>query len=109
MFESDGNTDDLNKLRDEKEKLLLELQHMKIRPKAVSAYIHFEYEKSKVECLSFFNKHYLFNTCPHACFRCFCCCCIPEFDNQYKLHSNFRLLIKEEEVPTPEDINWESF
>lgn len=34
---------------------------------------------------------------------------MPELDNQYKLSQKYEILIKNDEVPAPEDINWDSF
>lgn len=79
---------------------------MKINPKTISAYVHYEYEKSKVECLTYFNKHYLFNSCSHGAVRGCCCCCVDDPKEKFKLANKYKLLVKNEEVPNPEDINW---
>ena len=63
-------------LKKDKAKLNKEISKMQIYPKTISTYIHFEYEKSKVDCLTYFNDHYLFNNCSHGCMRGCCCCCV---------------------------------
>lgn len=54
------------------------LKGLRIRPEVLSAYVHFEYEKSKHDCLQFFNNHYLFESWSHGCVRNCCCCCIDK-------------------------------
>jgi hypothetical protein len=81
---------------------------LQIYPRTISAYVHFQYEKSKVDCLTYFNNHYLFDSCSHSCMRACCCCCVNRPEEKYLFNGN-PLLIKSEKVPTPEDINWGSF
>lgn len=95
-------------LKKDKEKLQRYISTLQIHPKTISAYVHFQYEKSKVDCLTYFNNHYLFNNCSHSCMRSCCCCCVDEPEPKY-LFNGEKLLIKNEKVPTPEDINWGSF
>lgn len=66
---------------------------LQIYPKTISAFIHFQYEKSKVDCLTYFNEHYLFDTCSHNCMRSMCCCCVAEPEQKYLFHGE-KLFIK---------------
>ena len=108
MILGGGDKKHVEILKRDKAKLNKEISKMQIYPKTISAYIHFEYEKSKVDCLTYFNDHYLFNTCGHNCVRGCCCCCVKEPDQKY-LFFGEKLLVKQEKVPAPEDINWSSF
>jgi hypothetical protein len=98
----------VNELRRNKEKLQRYISTLQIRPRTISAYVHFQYEKSKSDCLTYFNNHYLFDNCSHAYMRACCCCCVDRPEEKY-LFNGQPLLIKSERVPTPEDINWGSF
>ena len=81
---------------------------MHIRPTTVSAYVHFQFQKSKVECLNYFNEHYRFDNCSHGCMRCCCCCCVNKPDERGVFH-NKKILVTNDHPPAPEDINWESY
>lgn len=71
--------------------------------------MHFQFEKSKVDMLEYYNEHYLFNTRnTHSCMRSLCCCCIDDPEQKY-LYKGKKLYIKTEKVPEPEDINWDSY
>lgn len=74
----------------------------------MSAFVHFQFEKSKVECLSYFNKYYLFDQCTHSCARSCCCCCVDKPDERAVFQSK-TLMIADANPPAPEDINWESY
>lgn len=58
--------------------------------------------------LTYFNRHYLFDTNLHGCVRSICCCCVDDPEPKY-LFKGQKLYIKNEKVPEPEDINWDSF
>lgn len=108
MILGGGDKETVNDLRRSKEKLQRYISTLQIRPRTISAFVHFQYEKSKVDCLTYFNKHYLFDSCSHSCMRSCCCCCVNRPEDKY-LFNGQPLLIKNERVPTPEDINWGSF
>lgn len=78
---------------------------MNIKPTTVSVFVHFQFEKSKVECLNYFNEHYLFDNCPHSCSRNCCCCCIAKPDER-AIFKNQVLMVANERPATPADINW---
>jgi hypothetical protein len=103
-----GDKENVASIKKEKEKLQRYINTLQIHPKTISVYVHFQYEKSKVDCLTYFNDHYLFNTCSHGYMRSCCCCCVDEPTDKY-LFNGEKLLIKSEKVPSPEDINWSSF
>jgi hypothetical protein len=104
----DSNRKAIAKNKAKKEKLERRLDTMQIKPRTVSAYVHFQFEKSKVECLSYFNDHYQFSTCSHCCMRTCCCCCVNEPDERGVFRSH-KVFILNDRPPTPEDINWESY
>ena len=76
----------------------------------MSAFIHFQYEKSKAECLTHFEKQYLFKNWSHCCMRSFFSFCIKnkESEKNTVFHDN-QLFVSETYPPHPEDINWASF
>ena len=100
-----GDKENLRYLKKEKEKLAKYINNLQIFPKTISAFVHFQYEKSKQDCLTYFNDHYLFDTCGHNCARSCCCCCVNEPDQKYMLDGE-KLFIKSEKVSSPEDIEW---
>ena len=51
----ESNVKQIAKKKEEKANLEKELNTMHIQPSTVSAFVHFQFEKSKVECLSYFN------------------------------------------------------
>lgn len=61
-----------------------------------------------MDCLGYYNDHYLFDSGMHSCFREVCCCCVDEVQEKY-LYRGRPLKIKSAKVPEPEDINWESY
>ena len=67
MGGDESNRKEIVRKKKEKEKLEQKLNKLHIKPTTVSAYVHFQFEKSKVECLSYFNEHYLFDNCGHGC------------------------------------------
>lgn len=73
----------MNDLKKEKEKLQKFINTLQIYPKTISAFIHFQYEKSKIDCLTYFNDHYLFDVCGHSCMRNLCCCCVDTPEPKY--------------------------
>ena len=81
---------------------------MQIEPSTVSAFVHFQFEKSKVDCLSYFNEHYLFDSCCHGCIRSCCCCCLKKPD-QKAIFQEHTLFASPEQPSTPADINWGHF
>lgn len=102
-----GDQENLRGLKKEKDQLNKYINTLRIKPSVTSAYIHYQYEKSKVEMLTYFNKHYLFNTNLHGCARSICCCCVDDPEPKY-LFKGQKLFVKNDKVPEPEDINWDS-
>lgn len=80
---------------------------MKISPHIMSAYVHFEFEKSKNDLLNYYSDHWMFNSCVHSCVSAICGCCVKQPGPQY-LFRGEQLKIKAEKVSDPEEINWES-
>lgn len=82
---------------------------LSIKPQTIAAFVHFEYEKSKMDCLEYFKKHYLFSASSfHSCMHSVCCCCIEEIKPEF-VYDTKPLKIRNSTVPDPEEINWESF
>ena len=76
--------------------------------RTISAFIHFQMEKSRNDCLTEFSNNYLFDNCTNNCMRNCCCCCIQEPSEKFKFY-NSALLIKNDKVPPAYDINWNSY
>jgi hypothetical protein len=79
-----------------------------VRATTQSAFVHFQFEKSKKECLEEFKQQYLYAKCSHNCCRTLCCCCIPDPTDRVTFRGS-QLLVKSEKVPAPDDINWDHF
>lgn len=78
-----GDLDDLKKLRENKAELVKNINMMKISPHIMSAYVHFEFEKSKNDLLNFYSDHWKFDSCMHSCVSGMCCCCVKDLSPQY--------------------------
>lgn len=96
-------------MRKEKEQLANEINSIKIHPRILSVFVHFQYESSKNDLLDFYSHHYLYSSlfhecCMHGC----CCCCIPDIAEKYKFQGA-KLSVKNSKVTDPEEINWDSF
>lgn len=102
-----GDLDDLKKLKETKAELVKNINMMKISPHVMSAYVHFEYEKSRNDLLNYYSDHWMFDTCIHSCVGAICGCCVNQPGPQY-LFRGTQLKIKSEKVSDPEEINWES-
>lgn len=92
----------------ELQKLQQNLRAINIHPYTVSCFVHFQYQKSKAECLAYFNDQYLFSNCGHGIMRNCCCCCVNDPDQRVTFQGN-PLKIVSQNPPPPEDINWKSF
>jgi hypothetical protein len=107
MILGSGDETNLHSLKKEKDELSQYIHTLQIKPTVIGAYVHFQYEKSKVDMLNYFNDHYLFSNSGHAFTRSLCCCCVDDPEPKY-LFRGEKLYIKSEKVPEPEDINWEN-
>ena len=54
------------------------IDKLRIVPETESAYVHFQFEKTKTKCLDIHQEYYLYDTCGHCCMRNCCCCCIKD-------------------------------
>lgn len=94
-----GNQETLKKLRKEKEELSKYINTLRIKPSVRSAFIHFQFEKSKVDMLDFYSNHYLFSESnSHALTRAICCCCVDDPAPKY-LYKGKPLFVKSMKVP----------
>lgn len=87
--------------------LVKNINMMKVSPHIMSAYVHFEFEKSKNDLLNYYSDHWMFDSCTHSCVSTLCGCCVKSPGPQY-LFRGEQLKIKAEKVSDPEEINWES-
>lgn len=96
-------------MRKEKDELSKYVNTLRIKPSVKSAYVHFQFEKSKVDMLQYYSDHYLFgHKNSHSFARAVCCCCIDDPEPKY-LYKGKKLYVKSEKVAEPEDINWNSY
>lgn len=104
-----GDQESLRSLKHEKDELNKYINTLRIQPSVTSAFIHYQFEKSKIEMLTYFNDHYLFhNRKSHSVMRSICCCCIDDPEPKY-LFQGHKLYVRNDKVPEPEDLNWDSF
>lgn len=74
---------------------------MKISPHILSAFVHFEYEKSKTDMLNYYSDHWMFDSCSHDCVLGACNCCMEQPEEKY-LFQGQRLKILSAKVENPE-------
>ena len=79
-----GDSEKLEKLQ-KKQKLLKEyIETLSIKTSLISAFIHYEYTKSKTDMLKYFTDHYLTQSIISSCTRKICCIEEPQPDHLFK-------------------------
>lgn len=90
----------MKELKQKKARMEKEVKELEVHPTTIAAYVHFQFEKTRKECLEEFRHHYLYAKCSHALCRTFCCCCVPDPTEKLNFKSS-RLLVRSEKVPAP--------